>query len=78
MAENKPHGFDVQEQRLGGLLLRLRSQSQRLMDYALGEIDSIPELEEEILPYYGSACADAKSDIPRLNNWRRSATVNIV
>ena len=76
--ESKPHGFDVQEQRLGGLLLRLRSQSQRLMDYALGEIDSIPELEEEILPYYGSACADAKSDIPRLNNWRRSATVNIV
>ncbi|MBQ9132234.1 MAG: beta-N-acetylhexosaminidase [Clostridia bacterium] len=76
--ENKPHGFDVQEQRLGGLLLRLRSQSQRLMDYALGEIDSIPELEEELLPYNGSACADAKSDIPRLNSWAKSATVNIM
>ena len=30
--DNKPHGFDVQEVRLGGLVMRLRSQRDRLTD----------------------------------------------
>jgi hypothetical protein len=76
--ENKPHGFDIQELRLGGLLLRLRSQSQRLADYVNGDTDELAELDEEILPYRGSSCPDAKSDIPRLNSWNRSASINIV
>jgi hypothetical protein len=47
--ENKPHGFDVQDIRLGGLIKRLSSCAQRLKDYIAGKTDSIPELEEEIL-----------------------------
>ena len=75
--DNKPHGFDVQEIRLGGLLLRLRSQRDRLTDYVIGKIDSIPELEEEILPYRGACHAEeGKSDVPYVHNWAFSASVN--
>ena len=75
--DNKPHGFDVQEVRLGGLLMRLRSQRDRLTDYVLGKVDSIPELEEEILPYYGNChAAEGKSDVPYIHNWAFSASVN--
>ena len=75
--DNKPHGFDVQELRLGGLLMRLRSQRDRLADFVEGRIDSIPELEEEILPYRGSGhAAEGISEIPYYHGWAFSATVN--
>ena len=48
--ENKPHGFDIQDSRLGGLLQRMRSCMERLEDFRDGKIASIPELEEPILP----------------------------
>ena len=49
--ENNPTGFDVQDIRLGGLMQRLRSCRERLEEFIAGEIDIIPELEEEILNY---------------------------
>lgn len=51
MLENKPHGFQVHELRLGGTLLRLKSCQKRLMELVAGKIDSIPELEDEVLPF---------------------------
>jgi hypothetical protein len=54
-AVNKTYGFEVQEQRIGGLMLRTRSCISRLTDYADGKIDSIAELEEPVLPMaYGN------------------------
>ena len=47
--ENNPTGFDVQEIRLGGLLCRVDSCRRRLLAYAKGEIDEIPELAVTIL-----------------------------
>jgi len=49
-AENKANGFEVQDIRLGGLIMRMQDCHDRLVDYLDGKIDSIPELEEEILP----------------------------
>ena len=49
--ENKPCGFDVQDIRLGATLQRTVSCRRRILDYVNGKIDSIPELEEELLPY---------------------------
>ena len=49
--ENKPHGFDVQDIRLGAIIQRTVSCRRRLLDYVNGKIASIPELETEILPY---------------------------
>ena len=49
--DNKPQGFDVQEHRLGALLLRTNSCRRRLLDYVNGKIDRIDELEEPLLPF---------------------------
>ncbi len=48
--ENKPTGFDVQDLRTGGILQRTHSCKRRIIDFTEGRIDSIPELEEEVLP----------------------------
>ena len=48
-SENKPHGFDIQDVRFGGLLKRLESCKNRLIDYCDGKTDSIPELEEPVI-----------------------------
>lgn len=76
MQDLKPHGFDVQELRLGGLLLRLRAQKERLEAYLAGETSEIPELMEKLLPYNGSMPADEGNAMPRLNSWQQSASVN--
>jgi len=73
--ENKPHGFDVHDQRIGGLLLRLRSCRERLVDFADGKLDSIPELEETILDFEVDGVR-AKEFSFNYNNWASIVTVN--
>ena len=51
LSENKPFGLDVQHVRLGAVRERLEYCRKRLLAYLKGEIDAIPELEEEILPW---------------------------
>ena len=63
--ENKPHGFDVQDIRLGGILSRLKSCKRRLEGYLNGTISNIPELEEPML----------ERSINSIT-WIRMATVN--
>ena len=66
MTEKKPHGFDVQDIRLGGLMQRLESCKERLEEYLRGESTSIPELEEELL--------QVKAKRP----WRYISTCNVI
>ena len=47
LTENKAFGLEVQENRFGGLLLRLRSCKDRLEDLLAGRIERIDELEEK-------------------------------
>lgn len=68
--ENKPHGFDVQDIRLGGLIMRMKSCMDRLYRLYNGEITVIPELEEEILDIYPTK--------REFNNWARSSTANML
>ena len=49
--ENKPYGWEVYEVRFGGLRSRILNCKERLEEYLAGKVESIPELEEEILPY---------------------------
>ncbi len=51
MKDNKPYGWDIQQIRLGGLRSRLLDGAQRLQEYLDGTCESIPELEETLLPY---------------------------
>ena len=66
--EKKPHGFDVQDIRIGGLMARIKNCCDRLVAYRDGKIDSIPELEEKLLPLY-----TGKIDY---NLWDTNVTVN--
>lgn len=63
--ENKPHGFDVQDIRIGGLLQRIESCKERMMQLVNGEITQIPELDEPVL-----------NEINYSNAWEWIATVN--
>ena len=74
--ENKPHGFDVQDIRIGGLIYRLDACKKRLQNYVNGKISSIPELEEELLPIYHKN--EKKDNIGFINGWSVNATVNII
>jgi hypothetical protein len=47
--DNKPHGFDIQDQRMGALIYRADSCRRRILDYVNGKIDRIEELDEVLL-----------------------------
>jgi hypothetical protein len=63
----KPHGFDVQDLRIGALLQRTESCKERLELLVCGEIKEIPELDEPVLeePY-------------TINHWARTVTPNVL
>ena len=52
MRDNKPFGFEVQDIRLGGLITRTTHCARRLRQLADGEIESIEELDAELLDPY--------------------------
>ena len=72
--DNKPHGFDVQEIRLGGLLLRLKSAKERLLLYLDGKVEKIDELEEKLLDYWTGG--EPKGEIFRWWSYPHIATPN--
>lgn len=75
MMENKPHGFDVQDIRIGGLLMRVKHCRERLADYAAGKTDRIEELEEpELNPF----CAGDVKGAVCYNSWSYSASCNVL
>ena len=69
--DNKPHGFDVQDHRLGALIRRTQSCRRRIIDYVNGKIDRIDELEETLLPY------KEKGESFVLNGAIKTSTVNL-
>ena len=50
--EFKPNGYEVMDVRMAGVEIRLKSARRRILDYLDGKIPSLPELEEERLPYF--------------------------
>ena len=69
--ECKPNGFEKHDLRLGGLKQRVRHCRKRLRKYCAGELRSLPELEEEILPFGGNAPGDSGC----FNNWAMTAMI---
>ena len=49
--DNKVSGFEVIELKMGGVIERMESVRLRIEGYLAGEVDSIEELEVELLPY---------------------------
>ncbi|MBQ8685997.1 MAG: hypothetical protein IJ514_07485, partial [Clostridia bacterium] len=48
-AESKPHGFEVQDYRMGGLRQRIVHLRERLTEYLDGKLARLEELEDEVL-----------------------------
>ena len=69
MHENKPHGFHVQDTRLGGLMQRMQACLDTLIDYRDGKVASIPELEEEIVPF--------AQGLISYNDWAQATGTNL-
>lgn len=69
---NKPCGFDVQDLRIGGIIQRTISCRKRLLDYVSGKTDSIPELEEKLLPYFEKGKAE------NINLYRNYGSSNVI
>ena len=70
--DNKPHGFDVQDHRIGALLYRTEACRRRLLDYVNGKISRIDELEEKLLPYRNAG------ESTSLNRAPIYSTVNLI
>ncbi len=61
-AENKPQGFDCHDIRLGGMLRRIEYCRRTLNEYLDMKTDSIPELEEDILPFFAKGSSTCYND----------------
>lgn len=69
--ECKPHGFEKQDIRLGGLMKRVAHCRRILSEYLAGRRDRIEELEEHILPFAGG-----QDGAPvRFNDWLHAAQI---
>lgn len=68
--ENKPYGFEIQDIRLGGLIMRMKNCCNTIEEYLAGDIPVICELEEETLKIMQS------KELQPI--WQTIATANIV
>lgn len=75
MRENKPHGFDVQDIRIGGMQRRTLHCKKRLEAYVNGELTSLPELEETLLDIEGGGVEGGGRPL-FYNSWSLTSTVN--
>lgn len=73
--DNKPHGFDIHDIRLGGLKQRLTSCGARLKDYVAGKLDRIEELEIKLVPM---VTGENKKGVPQFNCYVQTATLNVL
>lgn len=67
--ESKIYGFEVLDIRIGGLLARMESAQKRLLAYACGKLERLPELEEERLAYRPVKAGDEHT-LCSCNTWR--------
>lgn len=75
MAENKPHGFEIQEIRIGGLIQRLRSCKERLEQWC-SQDTPIPELAEQALDLEGGGTEFTRRHF-RYPNWIAMFSPNV-
>lgn len=72
--DNKAHGFDVSDIRLGGVAQRLKTCQKRLNQYVAGELNRIEELEEKCVDFFTGN--EPQREMIIWNEWRYLATVN--
>ena len=75
MTENKPHGFDVQDIRIGGLKCRLRNCKEMITEYLSGKASAIAELDDELT---AAATGTATQSDFCVNLWGFTVTPNVL
>lgn len=75
--ENKIFGLDVFDLRMGGLIQRIQTAKNRINAYLRGDIESLEELEQEILYFDGR---EQKGDTVAIsyNLWHNIATPSVL
>ena len=76
MFENKGHGFDVHDIRIGGMIVRTEHCVKRLEAFINGEIEKIEELEDPLLDYFGRD--ELIKDNVHLNSFVKIYSANII
>lgn len=75
--DNKPHGFDIQDARLGGLYRRVQHCKDRLQAYVDGTLDRIEELEEPVLDSQGAGATEGTGPVS-YNEWKTTFSANVI
>ena len=75
LTENKAHGFDVQDIRIGGLIRRFKDCKETIEDYISGKIDAIEELDDELT---AAAIGNATQSDFCVNLWGYIVTPNVL
>jgi len=75
--ENKIFGLDVFDIRMGGLLQRIDTAANRILDFLDGKVERMEELEEEILCFDGRSSSDQSHAISA-NLWHTIATPSVI
>lgn len=75
--ESRTGGFDVQDLRFGGLIMRIKTAMEMVNAYVNGEIDSIMELEQPRLPFDCRTSDEGKDINIDCNFWNYIATPNV-
>ena len=73
MQENKPHGFDVQDIRLGGLMQRVKTCRARLEDYCAGQLENWKQ--RSLISSITESAAQSRS--PRIGDRSRQQILSI-
>ena len=73
--ESKPFGFEVQDVRLGGLMLRIEHCAEVLSDYASGKIDDIPQFDVEFASLFPEE--NVKSGCVCFNSYVNNASTSV-
>ena len=76
--EYKPNGFEVHDTRIGGLLHRLRSCRRRVEEYLSGKVEVLPELEMQLLDFWGNGRGEYGKQMPANNSWAGIVTMNVL
>lgn len=77
MTENKVFGYDLMDMRFGALKARLQTAQKRIRDYLIGELPSLPELEEEIL-WADCGTAPKEAIDVHVHHWWQCTTVSVL
>ncbi|MBD2845321.1 beta-N-acetylhexosaminidase [Paenibacillus sp. IB182496] len=76
-ANCKPQGWEVLDIRYGGVLTRISTARERLMDYVRGVVERLEELEEERLRFDWRTPA-REGTLGRCYHYQRIATANLI